>query len=425
MTAKIHIERMMHRNSIAIKGDSAASYALIKLIPASEEVAALPLNLALVIDVSGSMYEEDGTGLSRLKRVQNAALAALPLLRPSDQLSIVAFGQDAAVVLEPTPLVHKDKIAETIQRIDRVEVDPGGTSMNLGMSKALELLQQRQETGHLSQMLVLTDGETSGEQVCRDLSEQLAKQNITLTLMGVGTEWNADLIKDLAKIGEGKWYYIDVEKADETERIFKEEFGHLAAAAFTDVKLHIHPVKDVRVKRCRQVAPEIKELQLEQIEERHLAATIGTLEKDKSTRYVIDLSLPARPDGNYVLAQIELSYATRTSKESSGQVPLQIVYAADSPSYINAEVAKHIDEVQIFEMNRSLQQAITDANTIEVQRLATSIEKKGELMGPRGNKKTMLARQVLQEMNAGGRVSRKTQLALEDCARLAEDMPVS
>lgn len=243
--------------------------------------------------------------------------------------------------------------------------------------------------------------------------------------MGVGTEWNADLIKDLAKIGEGKWYYIDVEKADETERIFKEEFGHLAAAAFTDVKLHIHPVKDVRVKRCRQVAPEIKELQLEQIEERHLAATIGTLEKDKSTRYVIDLSLPARPDGNYVLAQIELSYATRTSKESSGQVPLQIVYAADSPSYINAEVAKHIDEVQIFEMNRSLQQAITDANTIEVQRLATSIEKKGELMGPRGNKKTMLARQVLQEMNAGGRVSRKTQLALEDCARLAEDMPVS
>ena len=33
MTAKIHIERMMHRNSIAVQGESAASYALIKLIP--------------------------------------------------------------------------------------------------------------------------------------------------------------------------------------------------------------------------------------------------------------------------------------------------------------------------------------------------------------------------------------------------------
>jgi hypothetical protein len=36
----------------------------------------------------------------------------------------------------------------------------------------------------------------------------------------------------------------------------------------------------------------------------------------------------------------------------------------------------------------------------------------------------MLARQALQELNAGGRVSKKTQLALEDSARLAEEMPV-
>lgn len=424
MTAKIHIERMMHRNSIAIRGETAASYALIKLIPASDAVAALPLNLALVIDVSGSMYEEDGTGLSRLKRVQQAVLSALPLLRPSDHLSIVAFGHDAGIVLEPTAMSDKDKIIDQIQRIDRVEVDPGGTAMNLGMEHALELLQRQHAEGRLHQMLVLTDGETSGEQVCRDLAETLAKQHISLTLIGVGTEWNADLIKDLAKIGEGHWFYIDVDKAEETERIFKEVFGHLAAAAFTDVQLHIRPVKDVRVKRCRQVAPEIKELQLELVEERHLAAAIGTLEKDKPTRYILDLSLPARPDGSYVLAQVELTYSTRSGAEVSGQVPLQIVYSLESPSYINAEVAKHIDEVQIFEMNRSLQQAISDANPNEVQRLATSIEKKGELMGPRGAKKTMLARQVLQEMNIGGNVSRKTQLALEDCARLADEMPL-
>ena len=37
----------------------------------------LRLNLALVLDVSGSMYEEDGTGVSRLQRVQHAASAAL------------------------------------------------------------------------------------------------------------------------------------------------------------------------------------------------------------------------------------------------------------------------------------------------------------------------------------------------------------
>ena len=45
-------------------------------------------------------------------------------------------------------------------------------------------------------------------------------------------------------------------------------------------------------------------------------------------------------------------------------------------------------------------------------------------MGPRAAKKTMLAKQALQELNAGGRVSKKTQLALDDSARMAEEMPL-
>ena len=53
--------------------------------------------------------------------------------------------------------------------------------------------------------------------------------------------------------------------------------------------------------------------------------------------------------------------------------------------------------------------------------MAEEIEKKGELMGPRAAKKTMLAKQVLQELNAGGRVSKKTQLAVDDAARAMAD----
>lgn len=423
MPAKIHLERMLHRNSIAVRGDSVASYALIKLVPAAEAAAALPLNLALALDVSGSMYEEDGTGISRLKRVQQAALAAIPKLRPSDTLSIVAFGHDAAVVLEPTPALDREKIAETIKKIDRVEVDPGGTAMDAGIRLAQDLLKKASQEGQIRQLVVLTDGETAGEQACRDLAEELAAARVNLTMMGVGTEWNAELIKDLAKIGEGKWYYIDTEKAEETERIFVEEFGHLTAALFTDVRLHVKAMRDVKVKRCRQVAPEIRELPLEQVEERHLVASLGMMERDKPTRFVLDLSLPARPDGNYVIANVEVTYAVGTNTDSTGNVPLQVTYSATAPSYVNAEVAKHIDEVQIFEMNKGLQDALASANNEEAQRLAQGIEKKGEVMGPRGAKKTMLARQVLSEMNSGGRVSRKTMLALEDCARLAEEMP--
>src|SRR5262245_29310882 len=130
MPAKIHVERMMHRNSIAVPGDSAASYALIKLIPSDEGSGKpLALNLALVLDVSGSMYEEDGTGIGRLKRIQDAAKAAIAMLRPEDSLAIIAFANNAQVVLPATSLNEKAKIDETIDKIDMFDVDPGGTAM--------------------------------------------------------------------------------------------------------------------------------------------------------------------------------------------------------------------------------------------------------------------------------------------------------
>jgi Ca-activated chloride channel family protein len=425
MPAKMHIERMMYRNSIAVQGESAASYALVKLIPGGEGPKPLGLNLALVLDVSGSMYEEDGTGRSRLKRVQEAALAAIQKLRPDDTLAIIAFAHNAQVVLPATSLAAQAKIEEIIERIDMYDVDPGGTCMDQGIELGMAEVEKAKAPGRLSQIVVLTDGETSGEQQCRQLAQQAAEKRIHFTVMGIGTEWNASLLKDLAQLAEGKWYYIDVNQAQETERIFLEEFEHLASAAFTNVEMHFWPIKDVRVKRVRQVVPEIKELPLTEPEERHVAVSVGTLERDKTSRYILDLSLPRRPDGSYVLLQMEVRYDLGNGRpETTGKVPLQIQYTEAGQGYVNAEVAKHIDEVQIYELNKNLQEAIAVNDQAEAQRVAETISRKGELLGPRAAKKTMLARQVLQELHVGGRVSKKTQLAVDDAARLAEEMPL-
>src|SRR5690348_11228071 len=120
MAAKIHVERMMHRSSIAVPGESAASYALIKLIPSGlgGVSKSMSLNLALVLDMSGSMYEEDGTNISRLKRVQDAAIAAIQKLKPDDTLTIVAFANNALVVLPPTNVSDKAKIENAIRNIE-------------------------------------------------------------------------------------------------------------------------------------------------------------------------------------------------------------------------------------------------------------------------------------------------------------------
>ena len=53
---RLALERMMHRQSIAVPGESLATYALLKLVPAADGPAGIPLTLALCIDISGSMY---------------------------------------------------------------------------------------------------------------------------------------------------------------------------------------------------------------------------------------------------------------------------------------------------------------------------------------------------------------------------------
>jgi Ca-activated chloride channel family protein len=186
MPAKIHIERMMYRNSIAVPGESAASYALMKLIPSGEGPKPLGLNLALVLDVSGSMYEEDGTGQSRLQRVQEAALAAIGKLRPDDNLAVIAFAHNAQVVLPATSLAERAKIDEIIEQIDRYDVDPGGTCMDQGIELGMAEVEKSKTAGRLSQIVVLTDGETSGEQMCRQLAQQAADKRIHFTVMGIG-----------------------------------------------------------------------------------------------------------------------------------------------------------------------------------------------------------------------------------------------
>jgi Ca-activated chloride channel family protein len=423
MSACIHVERMMHRSSIAVAGESAAAYALLKLIPSGLTGAPRPpgLNLALALDVSGSMYEEDGTGAARLKRVQDAASGAIQKLRPEDTLAIIGFAHNAQVLLPPTPVAEKDRIEDVLRRIDTFNVDPGGTAMDEGMALAMSEVEQHAGAGKLSQVVVLTDGETSGEQNCRTLARQAAAKKIQLTLMGVGLDWKASLIKDLASLGQGKWYYIDVNEAKEATRIFSEEFETLAATAFMDVELRIQPMKDVRVKRVRQVVPEIKELKLEEQGERNLVARLGTLQHDLSGRFILDLSLPGRPDGKYVIAQLELTYDLGTGRrESSGPVPLEMSYSAAGNGYGNAEVMKHIDDIRLKEMSDDLQKALEKNDQQTARHMAEEIAKQGELIGPRAARKTKLALQALEELNGTGHLTKKTQLAMDDAIRTAE-----
>jgi hypothetical protein len=81
---------------------------------------------------------------------------------------------------------------------------------------------------------------------------------------------------------------------------------------------------------------------------------------------------------------------------------------------------RHIDDIDIKEKSDTLQEALAKGDKEAARQAAREITRLGELSGPRAARKTQLARQALQELNAEGRLTRRTQLNLDDAVRTAE-----
>lgn len=336
---------------MTVTSESTASYCLVSVIPSATARKSLSLNLAFVFDVSVSMNEEDGTDISRLRRIQKVARWALDTLKPNDTVAVVGFGYNAQCILPSTSISDKAKIMDVIDKVDRFEVDPGGNSMDQGMQLAIDEVAKKMGAGRLSQVVVLTCGNTSGEAICRQLARTAAQKKIHLTLMGVGTEWNSALIMDLAKLSGGKWYYLGGAEyvSKEADHILAEEFKRLASDSFFDARMYVRPVSDVEIKRICQVSPAIRQLHLSEPQPRFLVSDLGTLRRDQSSHYILELTLPKRPDGQHLITELGISFDPGTGKRESATTSLRTLFTSASDGKINTEVAKHMHTIGILE----------------------------------------------------------------------------
>src|ERR1039458_3620214 len=73
----------------------------------------VPLNLGVVIDRSGSMYDE-----RRLEFVIDAVKFLAGNVAPEDRVAVVAFADRAKVILQPEQIHEKAAVARALEDID-------------------------------------------------------------------------------------------------------------------------------------------------------------------------------------------------------------------------------------------------------------------------------------------------------------------
>jgi Ca-activated chloride channel family protein len=197
-----------------------------------------PLNLAVVLDRSGSM-----TG-AKIEKARQAAMGLVDQLAPGDVFSLVTYSDHAQVVVSAEEVKDKELLKARIARIR-----PGGsTALYAGVALGADQLQERFSSRRINRVILLSDGLANvGPSSPRDLrllGRRLSEQGIAVTTIGVGDDYNEDLMAGLAEASDANYYYVkDTEKLPE---IFARELGELMTVAARSIKIEIICPKGIR-----------------------------------------------------------------------------------------------------------------------------------------------------------------------------------
>jgi Ca-activated chloride channel family protein len=202
--------------------------------PVTNQVAQRPpLNLAFVIDRSGSM-----SGLP-LQMAKQAAIAAVGQARPEDRVSVVAFADTVEVVVPSQTVTSRDAIIRAIEMI-RTQ---GMTNLHGGWLEGATQVAQRLTPGALNRVIVLSDGQTNvGVTDRHEIAGQvrgLTARGISTTTIGLGDHYDEELLLAIANAGDGNFEHV--ENPSRLPTFFEEELQGLTRTSGRMVSLGLEP----------------------------------------------------------------------------------------------------------------------------------------------------------------------------------------
>jgi Ca-activated chloride channel family protein len=188
-----------------------------------------PVNLAVVIDRSGSMSG------AKIENARRAAARLVDLLDENDRLSVVHYGSDVSAMggVFATP-ENKVRLKRYIHNI----VDEGGTNIGDGLSVGQAHINRAKSDFKVNRLLLLSDGQPTvgitSPNGLANVVRRIRDSGVSVTSLGVGADFNEDLMQRLADVGGGSYGFISDASAMAT--LFEKDLqqaGTMVARAAT------------------------------------------------------------------------------------------------------------------------------------------------------------------------------------------------
>ncbi len=220
-----------------------------------------PVNLTLVLDRSGSMSGQ------KLQKAKEAAITALRRLSERDLFSLVVYDHNVSTLVPPQSAANSEWIEARIR-----EISAGGNTALFGaVSQGAAEIRKHQDENFIQRMILLSDGLANvGPSSAADLGAALLKEGISGTTIEIGTDFNEDLMAQLASRSDGNHYFV--ESSNDLPRIFAAERGDVLSIAANRIRIDIECLPGVRPLRVIGREGSIRgnrvELQMNQLYER-------------------------------------------------------------------------------------------------------------------------------------------------------------
>ncbi len=324
--------------------------------PPSPEKIIAPLNLALVIDKSGSMRgQKIQYAKAALKQIVNG-------LQPADVLALINYDHHVEVLFPATPVIDKTAIYSAIQRLTA----GGNSALYSGVERGAKEVRNFLSQDRVNRIILLSDGlanigpDTPAE--LGQLGTELGRERIAVTTIGLGLGYHEDLLTQLASHSDGNHAFV--EKIDELTTIFNHELNDLWSVVAQTVTVNIVGVNNVKPLRVLGRAATI--------EHDAVIISLNQLYREQEKYILLELQIPATPiPARHLLATVEVSYYDLTThRQQTLQAPVEATFTAsesDSKESIQVNVMATVIE-QLALTKNQLAVKLRDQGQVEEAR---------------------------------------------------------
>ena len=297
-----------------------------------------PMNLAIVLDRSGSM---EG---AKLEKARQAAAMAVDKLSDDDFFSLVTYDSETNLLIEPQRVGHRDNREELKARIHRIQ-SGGSTALHAGVVLGARQVRQRFQRERVNRVILLSDGIANvGPSSTSDLAKlgrELRSDGISVSTIGLGDDYNEDLMTALAEASNANYYYV--KDAEKLPGVFAEELGAARSLLARSVVIRINVPEGVRLKEIIG-RPDIE------VRDRVAEITMPELFGAEKRRFLLRCIAEGETAVSIEAAQVELNYTALDGSTPPAQRQAATIAFTDdqqkADQSVRAEVAREHSVVQ-------------------------------------------------------------------------------